>query len=239
MKGLLENRKNSLCWAASFGLFLLVLGCFASCLPSKFSLPPLPSIIESMEGYGSLRITGDQGTSKTKFSFLFFLPHKGRIESFDILGRSLYYILIDEEKSFFVLPSKKVYWEGDVEEVIYRFLGFRLDQYEMISLLRGHWTGVDPEAEKGLETWNFEKDERGRILVGRRGDFRFEIQEFFGDSQFARILLFHHPLSEGRLKILKINFNKPIKLTAFSRRFLKKHELKTWDEIEKLLENES
>jgi hypothetical protein len=203
------------------------------------SLPPLPSVLESMEGYGSLRITGDQGSSKTKFSFLFSLPHKARIESFDVLGRSLYYILIDEEISFLVVPSKKVYWEGDVEEVISKFLGFSLNQYEMMSLLRGKWEGTDPEEEERLETWNFEKDASGRILAGRRGDVRFQIQEFFGDSQFARIVLFHHTLSEGRLKILRINFNQPLKPAAFSRRFLKAYELKTWAEIEKLLENES
>jgi len=210
-------------------------------LPTRYALPPLPAKIESIEGYGSLRITGSEGTSKIKFSFLFSLPHKGRIESFDPLGRSLYYILIDSERSFFVLPSKKVYWEGEVEEIIYRSLGFSLNQYEMVSILRGDWEGVQKgsDAEKGLRKWSFKRDEKGRIVTGQREELSFEVEEFFEDSQFARLLLFHHPWSEGRLKVLKIDFNQPTKPQAFVRSFLEKYESKSWDEIDKMLENES
>lgn len=202
---------------------------------------PPPSKIESIEGYGALRITGDQGSSKIRFSFLFSLPHQGRIESFDYIGRSLYYVLIDKEKSFFVLPSKKVYWEGKVEEITSRSLGFSLNQYEMVSLLSGQWRGEEMslEAKRALEKWNFEKDERGRIVIGEREEFRFEVQEFFTDSPLARLLLFFHPWSEGRLKILKINFNQPLRPAAFSRAFLERYELKTWAEIEELFSNEN
>ena len=197
--------------------------------------------MESIEGYGALRITGNQGSSKTRFSFLFFLPHQGRIESFDFIGRPLYYILIDKVKSFFVLPSKKVYWEGDVEEITLRFLGFSLNQYEMVSLLSGQLTGevMSLEAERALKKWRFERDERGRIVSGQREEFCFEVQEFFADSPLARLILFHHPWSEGRLKILKINFNQPIRSVAFSRPFLERYELKSWAEIEELIGDES
>ena len=242
MKRLLENRIH---WhwgrIVSLGVVIAALILLIACWPSRLSLPPLPSSIESMEGYGSLRITGSQGTSKIRFSFLFFLPHQGRIESFNFLGRSIYYILIDREKSFFVLPSKKVYWQGNVEEIISKTLGFSLDQYEMISILSGEWNGkeISLEVRGDPEKWSFKRDEGGRIVRGQRGDLSFEIEEFFKDSRFARLLLFHHPWIEGRLKILQIDFNQPKKPAAFSRRFLEEYELKTWAEIEKLLGNEN
>jgi len=51
----------------------------------------------------------------------------------------------------------------------------------------------------------------------------------------VRLLTFRHPLSSGRLKILTINFNQPIKRGVFSFEHLKKYEKKTWAEIEEML----
>ena len=242
MKGPRKNRKN--CFGSKrvySGVILLALGLCVSCLPARYSVPSVPSRIESIEGYGALKITGDQGTSKIRFSFLFSLPHRGRIESFDYIGRSLYYIIINKEKSFFILPSRKVYWQGKVEEITSRSLGFRLNQYEMVSLLSGRWTGeqISLEAKRALEKWNLERDGRGRIVTGEREEFRFEIQEYFNNTPFARLLLFFHPWTKGRLKILKLNFNQTISPAAFSQFFLERYELKSWAEIEELLANES
>ena len=87
-----------------------------------------------------------------------------------------------------------------------------------------------------MESWDLEKDENGRAFAGQRGDLFFEVKEFFDDTPFARILFFRHPLSSGRLKILKINLNRPIKKDAFSIAFLKKFEEKSWAEIEKMFD---
>ncbi len=242
MKGLPKNRKHLVRSKKVYsGVILLALGLCVSCLPARYSVPTVPSSLESIEGYGALRITGDQGASKIRFSFLFSLPHRGRIESFDYIGRSLYYILIDKEKSFFVLPTKKVYWQGNVEEITFRSLGFRLNQYEMVSLLSGRWTGEQTslEAKEALEKWNLERDGKGRIVTGEREEFRFKVQEYFADTSFARLLLFFHPWSKGQLKILKLNFNQAIKPAAFSQPFLERYEMKSWAEIEELLADES
>lgn len=75
--------------ALRISLFLIVfLAVFflVYCRPSPVILLPLPSEIERIEGYASLRISGDQGSSRSKFSFLFQLPHQGRIEVSNILG---------------------------------------------------------------------------------------------------------------------------------------------------------
>lgn len=223
--------------ALRISLFLIVfLAVFflVYCRPSPVILLPLPSEIERIEGYASLRISGDQGSSRSKFSFLFQLPHQGRIEVSNILGRTLYQIIVTEDKAVFIVPSKRVYWQGEEEEIIRYLLGFRLNLYEMINLLSGKWEG-----EERKESWSFAKDDRGRIMAGQRGEFQFEVKEFLADTPFARILIFQHPLNRGLLKILRINLNQPLKKGVFSFSVLEKYERKSWTEIEKILANEN
>jgi hypothetical protein len=219
--------------AVFLGLIFLI-----NCFPSRVSLLPLPSRIESIEGHASIRITGDEESSRSKFSFLFYLPNKGRVEVSNWFGKTLYQIIIVEENAFFVLPSKRVFWQGEEEEIIQRFLGFRVNLYEMISFLSGQWeaSGITAQGRAWMESWNLEKDEKGRVLSGQRGELFFEVEEFFDNTPFARILNFHHPLSRGRLKTLQINLNRPIKKDAFSIAFLERFEEKSWAEIEKMFD---
>jgi len=222
-----------------FILFLSALFCLSHCHPSRILLSP-PSRIESIEGYASIKMSGDQGSVRSKFSFLFHLPHRARISVTDLLGRAIYQIIVDEEKAVFVLPSKRVYWQGEEEEIIDKFLGFRLSLDEVINLLNGEWNeGRGGEEEKSLGGWSFEKDEAGRIVFGRRGEFRFEIKEFFAKTPFARLIGFEHPLNRGSLKILSLSFNQPLKQESFSFSFLEGYKRKSWEEIEKILGNEN
>lgn len=222
-----------------FIIFLFALFCLSHCHPSRILLSP-PSQIESIEGYASIKISGDQGSVRSKFSFLFHLPHQARISVADLLGRAIYQIIVDEERAVFVLPSKRVYWQGEEEEIIDKFLGFRLSLDEVISLLSGEWNeGKRAEEEKNLAGWSFEKDEMGRIVFGQRGEFRFEIKEFFSKTPFARLVGFEHPLNRGSLKILSLSFNQPLKKESFSFSFLDGYKRKSWEEIEKILGNEN
>jgi hypothetical protein len=185
-------------------------------------------------------MSGDQGSVRSKFSFLFHLPHQARISVTDLLGRAIYQIIVNEEKAVLVLPSKRVYWQGEEEEIIDKFLGFRLSLDEMISLLSGEWNeGKGAEEEKSLAGWSLEKDEAGRIVFGQRGDFRFGIKEFFSKTPFARLIGFEHPLNRGSLKILSLSFNQPLKQESFSFSFLEGYKRKSWEEIEKILGNEN
>jgi hypothetical protein len=239
-----QSRARKATKALKFSLILVAfLDLFfqAYCRPSPVIILPLPSKIERIEGYASLRITGDQGSSRSKFSFLFQLPHQGRIEVSDILGRTLYQIIVSKDKAAFIVPAKKVYWQGEEEEIIRYFLGFRLNLAEMINLLSGRWEGeeMENEGEEGKENWSFTKDERGRIMAGQRGELRFEVKEFFADTPFGRLLFFQHPLSRGRLRILRISLNRPLKKGSFSLSVLGKYRRKSWAEIEKILANEN
>jgi hypothetical protein len=205
------------------------------CHISPISLSPLPSRIEQIEGHASLVISGDQGTARSKFSFLFDLPSRGRIDVTGALGSVLYRIFIHDGDAYFVVPSKKVYWQGREEEIIDKFMGFRLNLDEMVNLLSGNWDREEVLRNEDLENWSFVRDRKGRIISGQRQDLRFDIEEFIGDTPFARRLIFEHPLSTGQMKVLSINLNRPVKENVFSKKFVMKYQSKTWKEIQELL----
>lgn len=219
--------------AGCFLLFIFLI----SCTISRWRPPPLPSRIDRIEGFASLRVKGEQGTAKSKFSFLFQLPNQGRIDVTTVLGKTLYQIIVDEEEAFLLIPSKKVFWQGEEEEIIDKFLGFRLNLDELVSLLSGQWSGPrwDFKEEDWLKEWILERDTQGRIVRGKKGGLFFEVKEFFKNTSVIRLLTFYHPLSSGHLKILTIDFNQPLKAGVFSHRFLDRYERKTWAEIEEML----
>jgi hypothetical protein len=219
---------------------LLLLVC---CRPTGVLLQPVPVKVDRIEGHASLKISGERGSARSKFTFLFQLPHQGRIEVSDfLLGRTLYQIIVDRERAVFLVPSKRVYWEGEEEEIIDYFLGFRLSLDEMINLIKGKWEerARGGEHERDVDSWSLKKDERGRILGGTRGNLHFEVQEFLSDSHIPRILIFQYPMNSGRLKMLRIDFNRPAKKkNAFSLSFLADYRRVSWEEIEKILADEN
>lgn len=158
----------------------------------------------------------------------------------DVMGRTIYQIIINEEKAVFALPRQKAYWQGEEEEVVENSLGFRLSLEEMIGLLSGRWEerGIKG-GEDILEQWDFEKDKKGRAVSGQRGEFHFEVREFFAETPFARFVVFEHPSSKGSLKVLGMTFNQPVGKDSFSLSFLEGYERKDWVEIEKMLRHEN
>jgi len=219
------------------GGICLLLTLLSACEPARISLAPLPSQIESIEGHASLRISGNQGSSRSKFAFVFQLPERARIEVSGALGRVLYRIVIVDGESYFVVPSKRVYWQGQEEQIIDKFLGFQLNLSEMINLLTGKWKKEEAEIEAAVQGWSLQKDQGGRIISGQRGDLCFKITEFIEKTPFARRLVFEHPLSSGHLNILSIGLNKPVNEKVFSRQFLEKYTPRTWEEIQELIGN--
>lgn len=202
------------------------------CSAPPVLLTPIPRQIVSMEGYASLRYEGAQGSAQTKFSFLIVSPDRGRIDASDFLGRSIYQVLITEGQAYFILPSKKVYWKAEEQEIVFRFMGFHLSLVEMASLLSGRW----PETSQGnpLFEWVLERDEQNRVVRGNRGDLQFFVEEFIPGTEIAHAISFSHPLNEGRLKIRNIGFNQALNEKAFSTGFIQRYEKKTWEEIQKL-----
>ena len=163
------------------------------------------------------------------------MPDRGRIDVTGALGSVLYRIVIHEGEAYFVVPSKKVYWQGQEEDIIDKFMGFRLSLAEMINLLSGNWSEQEMLRNESLGKWAFTEDQDGRIVSGLRDDLWFKIEEFIGDTPFARRLQFKHPLSTGLVKVLSIDLNRPIKPGVFSTEFVKRYQSKTWAEIQELL----
>ncbi len=246
VEGSTNSKTEGHSWAGRFFLFSgvsVILFLLFCCRPTGILLQPVPSNIERLEGHASLKISGEQGSARSKFTFLFQLPSQGRIEVSDfLLGRTLYQIIVDNERAVFFIPSKKVYWEGEEEEIIDYFLGFRLSLEEMINLIQGKWEERAQAVgrDKNGESWNLKRDEKGRVLAGTRENLHFEVQEFLSGSHIPRILIFQHPLNSGRLKILRVDFNRPAKKKdAFSLSFLAGYRRVSWEEIEKILTDEN
>jgi len=212
-------------WAWLLLIFL------SNCMPSHVLRSPFPGQIERIEGYASLKVTSSRESARSKFSFLFQLPGQGRIEVSDFLGRMICQVIIDNGNAFFIVPSERIFWRGKEEEIIDKFLGVRLDLFEIVCLLTGRWQG-------SLNGWVFDKDALGRVKQGRRKDLTFEVKEFINHTSLTRLLVYKQPFNEGRLKIINIAFNNPIKKNVFSVGFLESFEQKSWAEIVEMIDNE-
>jgi outer membrane biogenesis lipoprotein LolB len=216
-------------------LALLVQGIIPliSCLPTRPSFAPLPSKIESIEGYASFRITREGASAKSRLTFVFRLPDQGRIEVSDPLGRTVSLLIFGESGAFFVLPAKKTYWQATREEVMSKLLGFDLSPEELTDLLSGY--------EEHLSGWVLDRDGRDRVTGGRRGEVRFEVRRFFQDGRLPQSLYLAGAGNEGSLRILRLSFNQPQKKDAFRPIFLEsgKYAAVSWAEIEEWLHHEN
>lgn len=219
------------------GFAALVFGAalFSACGGARVLLSPAPTRIDSLEGHARIWLTEPEG-SRSRFAFLLSLPDRGYIEVSDFLGRSLYRIQITEAGAYLIIPSKKVYWKGGEAEIIERFLGFPLNLREMIGLISGDWEDLTQDRLRA-SAWRMRRDAQGRIVSGRRESLSFEVEEFIDGTRFPRTLRFEHPANSGRLKILKMDFNRPTASGAFGTGYLKTYSQKTWAEIQALLNN--
>jgi len=223
-------------WAA---LAALAAAALSGCAGRPPRLAPIPDTLTSIEGDGSLSLTGPGGTARSRFSFILLTPGRARIDVFDPLGRLVYFLLITDDQALMAVPSKKAFGRGSREEVIARFLGFGLTPGEIASLLTGRWPegGFGPEALGG-DAWTLQRDDRNRVASGERGYLRFNVREFFPDSTAARLLAFEHLDSKGRIKVRYMAFNRPRPGATEAATLLKGYNERTWREMEALLSDE-
>jgi outer membrane biogenesis lipoprotein LolB len=219
-------------------LLVCTLLLFSACITQKVFLAPPAGQIEEIEGYASLRVSTGQQTTRSRVSFIFSLPNKGRIEVLDPLGQVHYQLFIVGDLAYFVVPAKKVYWQGQEKDIIDKLFGFHLSLSEVVGLMSGYWSSPGQEkAQDGMDSWTFLKNKKGWIQSGQRGEFEFEVEEFFGQTQWVQEVLFFHPHTEGRLKILDIHFNQPVSEVVFATSFSLRYSKKTWEEIKEMLSN--
>ncbi|MBN2199999.1 MAG: hypothetical protein JW747_09160 [Candidatus Aminicenantes bacterium] len=214
--------------------FLLVF--LGGCRRRPPQLVPPPEI-GSVEGYASLRFSGEGGTAKSRLSFQIRLPDRGRIEVFDILGRTVLYFVMEGTEALLVVPSEAAYCVVGSDEILSRFLGFALDVGEWTALLSGVWPEVSASGEN-LRGWSLERDVRNRVRSGRRGGVFFEVAEFFGGSPSPRRIDFASERGVGRLTVLSLRYNSAPAEAAFLRTPPPSFEARTWEDIERLLRRE-
>jgi len=206
-------------------------GLLVACSGRPPVLVPPSSPIEAVEGFGSASVSGAEASVKGKFAFLFRRPGLGRVEALDPIGRTAFLIYFRGGRAWFVLPSKKVYAEDEAEVMMRRFLGLALRPDDTLSLLSGVW----PEDAAG-GGWSVGRDAEGRVIGGVRGEFRFEIGEFFRGGAVPREIEIAGSGTTGRVKVLKAAFNPPPRDGSFDTAFLSRFTAKTWDELAELLD---
>ncbi|MFW6139992.1 MAG: lipoprotein insertase outer membrane protein LolB [Acidobacteriota bacterium] len=210
------------------------------CRRSPVLLSPYPDQIETIQGFASLKTQGTESFSRSKFSFLFSLPDKARIEVFDFLGRTIYQIFVDGEKAFLVVPSKKIYWQSTAEEIIDKFIGCQLSLFEAASFFSGQWEYLKEKAEsRNRNSWEIQKDREGRVTRGEKQGMTFQVNDYIENTDLIQSLSFENRFQEGQLKILRIDFNNPVQESLFSLSFIKSHQRKSWDEVREVISHES
>lgn len=214
---------------------LLLAGILASCAGRPPVLVPPRAGVEAVEGYGSATVQGAETAVKGRFAFLFRRPDLGRIEAFDPLGRTVYYVIFRGDEAYFVVPSKKAYAQEKPETLMARLLGFSLRPDEVIPLLSGHWTASDEQGGGDFAAgWTLVRDAEGRVVRGRRHDLSFEVKEFFPGAGVPRTVLFSRPGTSGRVKVLSARFNPSPRPEAFESSFLKTFTRKSWEDIQEM-----
>lgn len=212
----------------------------ASCAGKPPVLVPPPAGVDSVAGYASASIEGEETALKGKFAFLFRRPGVGRVDVSDPFGATLYFLLFEQDAAYIVVPSKKAYAEERPEALMDRFLGFGLRPDEVIRLLSGEWRDVGTGGEQGqVGVWSLERDGSGRVVRGERNGFRFEVPEFFPGAGVPRSLLFSGSGTSGRIKILTLRFNPASRPEALDAAFLKAFRRLSWDDIQGILRNEN
>lgn len=211
----------------------------ASCVKRAPVLIPPATGVEAVAGFGSASVRGVEADVKGKFAFLFRKPGWGRVDAFDPLGRTIYYMIFVGDDAYLIVPQKKVYAQDRPEAMVGRFLGFSLRPDEIVEILGGEWAagGAQGQPEPG-GGWTLARDGSGRVVRGEKDGLAFEVPEFFPGAGVPRTILFSRPGTSGRMKILSLGFNPPPRPEAFDTSFLKTFARRSWGEIQEIARNE-
>jgi hypothetical protein len=218
------------------GLLTVMAG--LGCHPSQLRLGP-DARLERLEGYALLKVSDGRTSAKTKFSFCLELPDKGRIDVFDVLGRALFVLISRDDEAYFADVAHKAFWRCGRDDLLNKFLGFDLSLDEMAGLLSGRW-GRGPGGEgAAFSGWTLTRDAKGRVTAAEDRDVRIEVKDFFTGTTRPHTVLFRSGERSGSIKVYDLKFNAPSKEGPFRLSFLDGFQSKTWEEIERLMADET
>lgn len=197
-------------------------------------LVPEAAVI-AVEGYGRAVIEGPTFSLKGRFAFSLRDSGLGRIEGFDPLGRPVFILILKEDAEYLILPRRKVYTDAEPGALGRRFLSFGFSAREAVELLCGRLGGVESRTPSG---WMLERDAKGRLTAGVKGDFRFEVGAYFPGGGVPNEVRFNYE-GRGRLKIAKLRFNQPLNGAAYDLGFLARFRRISPEEMEALIGDEN
>jgi len=210
----------------------------AGCRLPQTSLAPIPPDWKAFEGYGSLKFLIRGETRGARFSFVIEPPGRGRITVVDAFNRALAEIFVEGNDGYFVLARDRVFWKAPPQDILEKFIGFGLNLEEMVWLLGGRWKQARAAASPSFAAWELAEDGKGRTASGRRGEFSFEVIEYFKGSPVPRRVDFSSDLGRGKLSLLSVAFATAAVPDAFRLDFLKTCAAKSWEEIEKIFRHD-
>lgn len=210
------------------GFFLLAFFSVSGCIKRIPVVYPPPAGVEAVEGTGHGLLKGNKVALKGRFAFVCRASGQGRIEAFDPLGRSAFILLTEGEREYLIIPAEKIYAEGEAGVFAARFLGLAMGPRQILGLLSGR------PAESGFfesGAWRLESDSRGRIKLGEKEGFVFEVSRYFEPGTVPREIRFRLG-TEGKLILKSVRFNTVSGAGAFDTAFLARFTKKTADELE-------
>ncbi|MBC7363059.1 MAG: hypothetical protein H5U07_00775 [Candidatus Aminicenantes bacterium] len=208
--------------------FLLICLTIISC-----SLTPRPVIpageIKSLKAEGSFFYRGEAGQGRSRLLLYLQAPDQIRLEIFNPLGGLAYIIWFNDTWASLYLPGQKVFWEGETQVLTAEFLGGVVTARELVCLFSGRLKEFVSNPN-----WHLFGKEAENFYAGQKGDWRFEVKEFFQGGEIPRTIYFEKPGHTVRLRILKIRFNQLFQAEVFIPSYTSTALKLSWEEISRL-----
>uniref|UniRef100_UPI00404BA344 hypothetical protein n=1 Tax=Candidatus Saccharicenans sp. TaxID=2819258 RepID=UPI00404BA344 len=200
-------KSNSRCFIPLILAVLVLI--LAGCRPAPVRLVP-PDRIDYLDGQASFYLKGPDGAVRFRLSFYYRLEDRTRLELFDPLGRLQAIVWLNGEQATLYLPADRMFWEGESQLITTEVFGRELTGQELAKILTGLWSEL--EADDG---WKLQVDDKGSVISGERDDLSFEIKEKFAPGRVPKTVYFTSRDYSVRMKLLKLNFNRPRTETIF------------------------
>ncbi len=229
-------------------------------------LAPPPALVSSVSGYLSFRLEKDEGLARGRAFFILVpgkgrievIDPLGRQAIVAIWDAGEEWLVIPAERVYW-------HGGQTPQELINTLIGFSLEPVELLGWLIGRPEKLEffLTEEKSIPTgkkegkdewgvtqlkstwisesgffpgWEVEKDNKGRLWRGRKGDLTITVEER-AQGEVARSVSFVTASASGRMTVLGIEFNRAIPEDRFQPEFIEKrgYRLVTREELEALL----
>lgn len=199
-------------------------------LISACSLAPRPAIpageLKSLKAEGSFFYRGEAGQGRSRLLFYLQAPDRIRLEIFNPLGGLEYILWFNDTQASLYLPGRRVFWEGACETLTAEFLGGVVSTRELVFLFSGRIKELASNPD-----WHLLSREQEGFYAGKKGDWKFEVKEFFQGRKIPRTVYFEKPGQIVRLRILKIKFNQMFRADIFNPSYAPAALKLSWEEI--------